>query len=82
MTTATTKLLSGYEMPLVGAGTYKLTGIEVIYQVLDESLRIGFRSIDTAAVYQNKENIGIILTAYFYSVIKWTNSKKYILTCL
>ncbi|XP_014234856.1 uncharacterized protein LOC106657708 [Trichogramma pretiosum] len=57
----TFKLLSGTEMPLVGIGTYKIRGDEVIERVLDESLEVGFRSIDTAVVYQNENSIGLAL---------------------
>ncbi|KAL2718640.1 hypothetical protein V1478_012516 [Vespula squamosa] len=39
-------------------GTYKIHGKETIYKVIDESLKVGFRSIDTAAVYRNEEDIG------------------------
>lgn len=61
-TTQKVKLSSGYVMPLVGCGTYKIEGRDVIYEVLDESLRVGFRSIDTAVVYRNEEDIGYALT--------------------
>ncbi|XP_008205329.1 glyoxal reductase isoform X2 [Nasonia vitripennis] len=54
-------LLSGYDMPLVGIGTYKVRGREVIKRVIDESFAVGFRSIDTAVVYRNEEDIGLAL---------------------
>ncbi|KAK9293645.1 hypothetical protein QLX08_011472 [Tetragonisca angustula] len=54
-------LSSGYVMPLVGFGTYKIQGRDVIYEVVDESLKVGFRSIDTAVVYRNEEDIGYAL---------------------
>ncbi|KAJ8674839.1 hypothetical protein QAD02_010625 [Eretmocerus hayati] len=63
--TAATKnhvcLLSGYDMPLIGVGTYKIRGRELIHKVIDESLNVGFRSIDTAVVYRNEEDIGLAL---------------------
>lgn len=56
------KLSSGYVMPLIGFGTYKIRGKDIIYEVVDESLKVGFRSIDTAVVYRNEEDIGYALT--------------------
>ncbi|XP_017763667.1 PREDICTED: aldose reductase-like [Eufriesea mexicana] len=55
------RLSSGYDMPLIGFGTYKIQGRNVIYEVIDESLKVGFRSIDTAAVYRNEGDIGYAL---------------------
>ncbi|KAK2578468.1 hypothetical protein KPH14_011637 [Odynerus spinipes] len=55
------RLSSGYTMPLIGIGTYKIYGRDTIYEVIDESLNVGFRSIDTAAVYRNEEDIGYAL---------------------
>ncbi|CAK9820766.1 Aldose reductase [Anthophora plagiata] len=55
-------LSSGYIMPLIGFGTYRIEGRHVIYEVINESLNVGFRSIDTAAVYRNEEDIGYALT--------------------
>lgn len=54
-------LSSGYVMPLVGFGTYKIQGRDLVYEVVDESLKVGFRSIDTAVVYRNEEDIGYAL---------------------
>ncbi|XP_074102596.1 uncharacterized protein LOC141529795 [Cotesia typhae] len=55
------RLSTGFNMPLVGIGTYKTTGREKIFNVLDEALGIGYHSIDTAAVYRNEEDIGYAL---------------------
>ncbi|XP_076765727.1 uncharacterized protein LOC143432745 [Xylocopa sonorina] len=52
------RLSSGYDMPLVGFGTYKIQGRDIIHEVVNESLKVGFRSIDTAVVYRNEEDIG------------------------
>ncbi|XP_012270516.1 aldo-keto reductase family 4 member C8 [Orussus abietinus] len=54
-------LTSGYSMPLIGIGTFKIRDRDTIYQVLDESFRVGFRLIDTAEVYGNEAFIGIAL---------------------
>ncbi|XP_014212277.1 uncharacterized protein LOC106642130 isoform X2 [Copidosoma floridanum] len=39
-------------------GTYKIRGYDTIKRVVDVSLEAGFRSIDTAVVYGNEEDIG------------------------
>ncbi|KAF3423472.1 hypothetical protein E2986_13083 [Frieseomelitta varia] len=54
-------LSSGYIMPFVGFGTYKIRGTDVIHKVVDESLKVGFRSIDTAVAYRNEKDIGCAL---------------------
>lgn len=52
------KLQSGKFMPLIGFGTYLITGDQLIHQVLDEALAAGYRHIDTATVYHNETSIG------------------------
>lgn len=44
-------------IPLLGFGTWKLTGQEA-YDAVLEALKIGYRHIDTAAVYGNEEEVG------------------------
>ncbi|CAI9727659.1 glyoxal reductase-like [Octopus vulgaris] len=56
--TAKVKLNSGLLMPIVGLGTHKIQGKELIYSVLDAALAAGYRSIDTASVYKNESDIG------------------------
>lgn len=48
-------------MPLIGFGTYKTQGKDVIASVLDAAFSAGYRAIDTAAVYRNEEDIGACL---------------------
>lgn len=55
------KLISGTEMPIIGLGTYKVQGRDIIYKTLEAALAAGYRSIDTAAVYQNESDIGTCL---------------------
>ncbi len=45
------------EMPLLGLGTWKSDTGE-IYEAIRESIRIGFRHIDCAAIYANEKEIG------------------------
>ena len=54
----TTTLHNGVEMPWFGLGVFKVQeGSEVIDSV-KAAIKNGYRSIDTAAVYQNEEGVG------------------------
>ncbi|KAF7990380.1 hypothetical protein HCN44_000185 [Aphidius gifuensis] len=55
------QLSSGFNMPMVGLGTFQITGVNRIQQVIDDAIRVGYRSIDTAEVYRNEEDIGFVL---------------------
>ncbi|HKJ33450.1 MAG TPA: aldo/keto reductase [Balneolales bacterium] len=56
-TKETTTLENGVEMPLLGLGTYLAEPGEV-EGAIQSALEIGYRSIDTATLYQNEESIG------------------------
>eukprot|EP01117_Protostelium_nocturnum_P014365 TRINITY_DN5465_c0_g1_i5.p1 TRINITY_DN5465_c0_g1~~TRINITY_DN5465_c0_g1_i5.p1 ORF type:complete len:296 (+),score=96.69 TRINITY_DN5465_c0_g1_i5:77-964(+) len=51
------KLNNGRDMPLLGLGTYEMSKDDA-YKAVIESLKIGYRLIDTASVYRNEESIG------------------------
>ena len=53
----TVMLNSGYEMPIVGLGTYALSD-EECYNSVTALLEAGGRLIDTASYYGNEESIG------------------------
>ncbi|QOR64663.1 aldo/keto reductase [Cytobacillus suaedae] len=54
----TTTLHNGVKMPWVGLGVFKVQeGSEVIDSV-KAAIKNGYRSIDTAAIYQNEEGVG------------------------
>lgn len=53
----TIKLSSGYDMPIVGLGTYSLHG-ETCINSVKSALAAGFRKFDTASVYGNEEEVG------------------------
>lgn len=53
----TVKLSSGYDMPILGLGTYSLHGATCVNSV-KSALASGFRKFDTASIYGNEEEVG------------------------
>ena len=53
----TVKLNSGYEMPILGLGTYSLHG-DTCKNAVQSALSQGYRLIDTAYMYGNEQEIG------------------------
>ena len=51
------RLSSGYDMPVVGLGTYSLTG-DVCVNSVKSAITLGFRKIDTAHMYGNEVEVG------------------------
>ncbi|CAC5397406.1 Uncharacterized oxidoreductase MSMEG_2408/MSMEI_2347,Aldo-keto reductase family 1 member A1 [Mytilus coruscus] len=45
-------------IPLIGLGTYKIKGRDLIQRCLQVALVSGYRSFDTASVYKNESDIG------------------------
>lgn len=54
----TTTLHNGVKMPWFGLGVYKVQEGEEALQSVKAALKAGYRSIDTAALYQNEESVG------------------------
>lgn len=52
------KLNNGVEMPILGFGVYQIPDPEVCEQAVYDALMAGYRSIDTAAAYENEEAVG------------------------
>jgi diketogulonate reductase-like aldo/keto reductase len=52
------KLNNDVEIPDLGLGTYRITGQKEIDKALHSAFDAGYRSIDTAAAYDNEEEIG------------------------
>jgi len=55
--TRTVLLNSGYEMPIIGIGTYRLSTTQAEESVYN-ALRVGMRLIDTADIYGNEIGVG------------------------
>lgn len=49
-----------FKFPRFGLGTYRLRGADCI-PVVQEALKLGYRMIDTAAVYRNEEQVGPVV---------------------
>lgn len=58
--TSTASLPSGRGMPLLGFGTWRLSGDEAVRATAD-ALEVGYRHVDTATMYDNEGQIGAAL---------------------
>ncbi|KAJ1690396.1 hypothetical protein LUZ63_014551 [Rhynchospora breviuscula] len=64
--TGTIKLSSGYEMPMVGLGVWRMEG-KSIRDLILSAIKIGYRHFDCAADYQNEAEVGEALEEAFKS---------------
>lgn len=51
-------LSNGVEIPRVGLGIYKMTEKEETINAITTALDTGYRAIDTAAFYDNEQEVG------------------------
>ena len=79
----TIKLASGYEMPVLGLGTWQLTGRKC-KEAVKKALELGYRHIDTAWIYDNQEEVGnaikesgIKREKLFITSKVWTDNLRY-----
>ncbi|MBR0828509.1 aldo/keto reductase [Bradyrhizobium manausense] len=49
--------ISGAKIPAIGLGTWELSG-RTCARVVEQALRLGYRHIDTAQVYENEREVG------------------------
>lgn len=56
-------LSNGVEMPRFGLGTYKSKPGAEVERSVEAALRLGYRAVDTAALYGNEEGVGAGLRA-------------------
>ena len=59
--TRTKTLANGVEMPRLGLGVWKAANDQEVINAVKWALEAGYRSIDTATVYQNESGVGIAL---------------------
>lgn len=57
----TVTLHNGVKMPYFGIGTFKVPDGEVVINQVKTALEVGYRHIDTAALYENEEGVGIAI---------------------
>lgn len=55
MLAPTVRLSSGYDIPVVGLGTFAAGNTE---QAVKDAIDCGYRHIDTAFLYENEFNVG------------------------
>ncbi|MCM3728928.1 aldo/keto reductase [Neobacillus cucumis] len=55
---STTTLNNGVKMPWLGFGVFKVQEGEEVVNSVKTALEVGYRSIDTAAIYGNEEGVG------------------------
>lgn len=55
--TDTVKLNSGYDMPMLGLGTFLSTN-DAGYKAILHALKVGYRHLDTATLYENEAEVG------------------------
>jgi len=58
---STVELANGVKMPLLGLGTYKSVDPTEVRASVESALEAGYRSIDTASMYENESVIGEVL---------------------
>ncbi|WP_339254065.1 aldo/keto reductase [Sporosarcina sp. FSL W8-0480] len=51
-------LVNGVQMPQLGLGVYKMTNPEETLEAISYALQIGYRAVDTAAIYNNEKETG------------------------
>lgn len=53
---------NGAAIPALGLGTYLMKNAEVA-EIVPEAIRLGFRHIDTAQIYENEASVGVAIKA-------------------
>ena len=54
----TIKLNNNIEMPILGFGVYQIDDLKQCEQSVLDAIEVGYRSIDTAAIYNNEKAVG------------------------
>ena len=62
MTVPTVQLNDGYDIPQLGYGVFKVPPADT-ERAVSEALEVGYRHIDTAAIYGNEEGVGAAIAA-------------------
>lgn len=77
-------LANGVEMPYLGLGVYKMENHEEALNAMDTALKLGYRAIDTASLYNNEREVGEAIRAsgipreeIFVTTKVWNNDQGY-----
>ncbi|WP_339288029.1 aldo/keto reductase [Ureibacillus sp. FSL K6-0786] len=77
-------LANGLEMPYLGLGVYKMEDHEEALNAMDTALKLGYRAIDTASLYNNEREVGEAIRAsgipreeIFVTTKVWNNDQGY-----
>lgn len=77
-------LANGVEMPYLGLGVYKMEDHEEALNAMDTALKLGYRAIDTASLYNNEREVGEAIRAsgipreeIFVTTKVWNNDQGY-----
>ena len=62
ITSATTTLYNGIEMPWFGLGVHRAGAGDAVVEAMKCALNVGYRSIDTATYYENEHRVGQVIT--------------------
>jgi diketogulonate reductase-like aldo/keto reductase len=80
----TVRLNDGHAMPLLGYGTYQVANGGPCYRAVLHALGLGYRHIDTAALYANEEDVGravldcgIARSQIFVTTKLWNSDQGY-----
>ncbi|PWZ84416.1 aldo/keto reductase, partial [Staphylococcus pseudintermedius] len=49
---------NGNQMPQVGLGVFRVENNDTAKEAVKHAIKSGYRSIDTAMIYQNEEKVG------------------------
>lgn len=77
-------LANGLEMPYLGLGVYKMEDHEEALNAMATALKLGYRAIDTASLYNNEREVGEAIRAsgipreeIFVTTKVWNNDQGY-----
>jgi len=52
------KMNNGIAIPAIGFGTWQTPDGDIAIQSVEQAIKVGYRHIDTAAIYGNEQSIG------------------------
>ena len=52
------KLNNGVKIPSIGLGTWQIPDSEALVDSILSAIQLGYRYIDTAAIYENEHSVG------------------------